>query len=424
MFNARAAKALQPGDHMVIDEAPGLRLVATETRRTWTYRFKSPVDGNMRQMKLGEWPAMPFAGAFAAWDAARQLRSTGVDPSAQRKADRVLAASPAPRAVLSVRDVCDEYLAAHRGTVVAKTWAEIDRLLAREIDSIAALPAASITRAHAFDLLDPMRSRPGVAGRLRQSLGAAWDRALDAGRMPPETPNWWRLVLRGKLPSQGKRVDGERVGTGKRVLTEVEVGTLLRWLPNFSRDIEDVLTMYLWTCCRGAEILAAEKTEITREPDGVWWTVPRGKLKVRRNPLTVDLRVPLVGRALAVVERRLAAGSGPWLFPTPGRGKTHILRNSITAAVWSHMPYAGTRPEWTRVRLPVTHWAPHDLRRTGRTMLAALECPDNIAEAILGHMAGGVVGVYDRYGYDPQRRVWLTALATRLESLAAGSSHV
>lgn len=76
-FNARAAKALVAGDHLTIADAPGLRLEASATRRTWTYRYKSPVDGRMRQVRLGHWPGMPLAGALAAWEAARQLRAGG-----------------------------------------------------------------------------------------------------------------------------------------------------------------------------------------------------------------------------------------------------------------------------------------------------------------------------------------------------------
>ncbi len=417
MFNARLAAALTAGNHLTIEGAPGLRLVASSTTRAWTYRFKSPVDGLMKQVRLGHWPAMGLPAALAAWERVRAQREAGVDPSAQRKAARATAASVVARQGLTVRVVCDEYLAWYRGTVVEKTSNELDRLFARELDSVEALPATSITRAHAFNLLQPMRSRPVVARRLRQGLGVAWDHALDAGRLPPETPNWWRLVMRGKLPSQGKQIAGMLAGVGKRVLSEAEVGTLIRWLPNFSRDVDDALTLYLWTCCRGAEIVAMERSEVTREPDGVWWTVPRGKLKMRRNPLTVDLRVPLVGRALSVVERRLAAGTGQWLFPSPGRRSVgHIHQKAVGVAVWSHMQYSETRPEWVRPRLPVERWAPHDLRRTGRTMLSSLGCPQNIAEAIIGHMGD----VYDRYGYDPQRREWLTVLAARLEVLGAG----
>ena len=35
-FDARAAKLLKPGEHIIVEASPGLRLVATDSRRTWT----------------------------------------------------------------------------------------------------------------------------------------------------------------------------------------------------------------------------------------------------------------------------------------------------------------------------------------------------------------------------------------------------
>jgi integrase len=70
-----------------------------------------------------------------------------------------------------------------------------------------------------------------------------------------------------------------------------------------------------------------------------------------------------------------------------------------------------------RERLTVTHWSPHDLRRTGRTMLAAMGCPHEIGEAILGHVVPGVAGDYNLYRYDKERVQWLAALDARLESI-------
>ena len=212
-----------------------------------------------------------------------------------------------------------------------KSWTDLSRLFAGNLDALAALSAASLTRAHAFDLPHAMRDRPVVARRLRQGMEAAWDHALDAGQLPPETPNWWGLVLRGKLPSRGKA--GARVV--KRVLSDNEVGELLRWLPNFSRDVDDMLTLYLWTCCRGAEIVAMERTEITHEVDSVWWTVPRAILKMRRNPLTVDLRVPVVGRACALVMRRMDAHAARWVFPSRAGGP-HCTESSRNVGVESN----------------------------------------------------------------------------------------
>jgi len=157
---------------------------------------------------------------------------------------------------------------------------------------------------------------------------------------------------------------------------------------------------------------------VAEEPDGWWWTVPRGKLKMRRNPLLSDLRVPLLGRALSVVSRRLQAHPAGFVFPSRG-ASGHIEQKALGVAVWTHMPGCELRKEWVRPRLPLSAWAPHDLRRTGRTMLAAMGCPAEVAEAILGHMLPGVRGVYDRHTYDAERRLWLSRLAARLEVLAA-----
>ncbi len=422
MFDARAARALRPGDHLTVDGAPGLRLVATETRRTWVYRYKSPVDGRMRQLRLGHWPGMGLPAALAAWERVKQQRDAGGDPAAEKRKRWTEAAGQARAAAYTVLRACDDYLADYAHQVAPKTYAEAERILEVELDVLAQRPAASITRADAFDLLQPLQqARPVIAQRLRQLLGAVWDRALDAGRLPPETPNWWRLVMRGKLPSKGKIVGGKHQGEAKRVLAEAELAVLLPWLPNFTRDIEDALTLVLWTGCRGAEVVAMEAGEVAEELDGWWWTVPRAKLKMRRNPLLTDLRVPLVGRALAVVKRRVAAQPAGWVFPSRG-ASGHLEQKALGVAVWCHMPGCELRKEWVRPRLPVAGWSPHDLRRTARTLLAALGCPAEVAEAILGHMLPGVQGTYNRHAYDAERRVWLQRLADRLEVLAA-SSH-
>ena len=418
VFDARAAKAMPSGEHIVIEGAPGLRLVATATRKTWTYRYRSQVDDRVRQIRLGHWPAMGLPAAFAAWQRLKAERDAGGDPAGEKRARRAATSARSRVEAYTVRAVCDEYLVDLERRAAPRTFAEARRMLERELGAIEARPAASITRADAFDLLDAMLDRPALAAALRQHLGAAWDRALDAGRLGPDVPNWWRQVMRGKLRSRGKIVGGQHQGAVKRALSEAELALLIPWLPNFSRVIEDVLTLYLWTCCRGAEIVAMERGELTHEQDGMWWTVPRAKLKMRRNALTTDLRVPLVGRAEAVVRRRCAATAQRFLFPSHG-ASGHLDQKAASVAVWTHMPGCQLRPQWERPRLPVTAWAPHDLRRTGRTMLAALGCPRDVAEVILGHRLPGVEGVYNVHQYDAERRAWLSRLADRLEMLGA-----
>ncbi|MBB1593560.1 integrase arm-type DNA-binding domain-containing protein [Achromobacter sp. UMC46] len=428
-FDARAAKLLEPGQHLTIDGCPGLRLTATATTRTWSYRFKSPVDDKMRQQKIGRWPEISFAAAMGAWDALRQERASGVDPVKRAKEARAAAAEAqaAERGekdagALSVADVCSVYLTGHIETNrAAKGQAEIKRTLETMVGELAGVSAASVTRAQAFELINSYAHIPVQAQILRRELGAAWEYCHDAGKLPESVPNWWRVILRGKLKSKGKAINGVKAGVKKRVLSPAEAGELIRWLPNFSPDIQDILALYLWTAARGAEITVMEAGEISEEADGLWWTVPKAKTKNVKREEATDFRVPLVGRAEEIVRRRLEGYPEGYLFPSYGKSG-HWEQKSVQTRVYYQQPYSKTAPERKRQRLTVTHWAPHDLRRTARTFLASLKCPRDVAEVILGHMLEGVEGDYNRYSYDKERRLWLRRLSEYLEKLAKRGS--
>lgn len=144
--------------------------------------------------------------------------------------------------------MCDEYLQGHVNQHRAKKGrTEIARMFNTMLGGVGNLPATSISRSIAFNLIQRYASvSPVQAGKLRCELGAAWDYAADAGKLPDTAANWWRLVLRGKIRSKGKTIEGVKIGTTKRVLTENEVAELIEWLPNFTKSLEDILTLYLW----------------------------------------------------------------------------------------------------------------------------------------------------------------------------------
>lgn len=428
-FDAREAKQLAPGAHIIMDDYPGLRLKATEAGKAWIYRYKSPIDSKMRQIKIGTWPAMSFPAAIVSWEALKRERDAGKDPAAEKRAGRVVekaalveAKEDARLEALTVGKICWGY---HAGYVKSrrkeKSAAEVAQLFRSMLGDLEHVPAVSVTRSTAFDFLEGLMDRPVQGARLRGELGAAWDYALDAGRLPDDTPNWWRLVMRGRFKSKGKKIEGEHVGTRKRVLSNVEVSQLIRWLPNFAKTITDTLTMYLWTAQRGAEIVGMRGDEVAEEKDGLWWIIPKEKTKNSRFDAASDQRVPLVGRAEQVVRRRIELFGDGYLFPgQKQRTGKPIEQKTITTAVWYHQPYSGAHPDLQRPRLSVTHWSPHDLRRTSRTLLASLGCPEEVAEAILGHMKNGVVGVYNLHSYDKERRFWLGRLNDHLECVAQG----
>lgn len=422
-FDARAAKLLQPGEHLVVDGCPGLRLVASATRRTWTYRYKALASERMKQVSIGHWPAMGFPIAAAAWQDLRDQRAAGVDPATAKREQRQKATgkvtSPDAYTVRQVvQDLIDGPLQQRKAAGATAAERALTRLLEEEPE-LANMPAAAVTRSIAYNVLDARKDLPTATAKLRSMLGSAWDLALDAGRVPDDTVNWWRLILKGKLKSRGKVIGGEHVGARRRVLPAPEIAQLLAWLPNMHELGRDTTQLYLWTCARGAEILSMRPEHVRKEATGWWWTVPVALTKNARHEHAVDLRVPLVGRALKIVQRRLkAVGESGWLFED-ARGEQYTQHDFSTYIY-------GLQPHSEKVRrraseglvLPVANWTPHDLRRTGRTLLASLGCPKEVGEAILGHLPQNIEGVYNAYTYDAERRVWLSKLSAFLESLA------
>lgn len=422
-FDARAAKLLKPGEHLTLDEAPGLRLEASERIKSWIYRYKSPLGNHgMKQVKIGPWPAISYPSAMGEWSDLKAMRDAGRCPASERKAARAAGASRAVSRVVTVSDVCDQYLAHVGARRKEKGAKEVRRMFATMIaPELAARPAAEVDRGVAFALVNSYaESAPVQAKKLRSELGAAWDWAIDAGALPQDIGNWWRQVLRGKIKSKGRTIHGKRRGVTKTVLTSAQMGEVIRFLPNMSTSTRDILTLYIWTCCRGSEIVAMEGREVTKETDGWWWTIPKQKIKIGDHPDAPDHRVPLVGRALEVALRRKEWIGDGYLFPPINKNAKgpHMEQKVIGVAVYYHRPDNESRKEQERPRWTVPHFGPHDLRRTGRTKLAEIGCPDRVAEAIIGHLPEGVEGTYNRHTYDKERRQWLTALSEHWEQVS------
>jgi integrase len=56
-------------------------------------------------------------------------------------------------------------------------------------------------------------------------------------------------------------------------------------------------------------------------------------------------------------------------------------------------------------------WTIHDLRRTARSLMSRAGVPSDHAERAIGHVIGGIRGVYDRYAYRAEKLHALEALA-------------
>lgn len=426
-FDPRAAAGLQPDERLLMDGYPGLRLEASKTRKTWVYRYEN-FDGRMKQVKLGSYPMMDHHKAIGLWQAHREKRDSGVDIVAEKRAVRAAAALPQ---MSTVKVLVEWFLENH----VDRNYKDVEtRSAARasmmvpldDSPEFAQCPPEAVSRAMAFNTIDKYIDYPEKARRMKGLFAQTWDKARDAGLINSDTPNWWREVMRGQIKSKGKIINGEHQGKVYRALAASELKTLLPWsLANMHPNGRDGLVLYLWTGMRGIELFGMRPEYIRQEDDGWWMTYPVGLLKTADHADTVDHRVPLVGKVLEIVQRRMERPTeSGYLFESARGGRFfQYTQSTFGSYVYNLMPYSSKVKDRASEGLvcPVTKWSPHDLRRTARTTLSRLRCPVQIAEAFIGHKPPGIIGVYDQHTFDMEKREWAVNLADYMESTIRGS---
>ncbi len=148
------------------------------------------------------------------------------------------------------------------------------------------------------------------------------------------------------------------------------------------------------TGARKGELLNARKTDV--DLDGGTWTIPADHAKNGRAFV-----IPLAPQVVEHLRKLVAlAGSSQWLIPGQDPrepASRELLNRAINALALDRKV------------------APHDLRRTMRSHLGALGVDVIVAEKSLNHAVGGLIDIYDRGDYLPQRRkaleLWASFLA-------------
>jgi integrase len=69
-------------------------------------------------------------------------------------------------------------------------------------------------------------------------------------------------------------------------------------------------------------------------------------------------------------------------------------------------------------------WTLHDLRRTARSLMSRAGVPSDHAERCLGHVIGGVRGVYDRHAYRDEMAVAYERLAALIAGVVDPQENV
>jgi integrase len=166
-----------------------------------------------------------------------------------------------------------------------------------------------------------------------------------------------------------------------------------------SHEVKRALKLILVTAQRPGEVAQLHRNQIK----GRWWTIPSevaGKNEREHRVYLTDTALELIGN-----------GKG-YIFASESGKKGHVSGNTLSQAInrgyltdevvkvvgnrkikARKEPYFGMKP-----------WSPHDLRRTARTNMARVGVLDEVGEEVVNHIKPGVVGVYNKYRYDKEKK--------------------
>jgi integrase len=144
------------------------------------------------------------------------------------------------------------------------------------------------------------------------------------------------------------------------------------------------------------------------ELSGATWTIPAARYKTN-----LDLVIPLSQMALTVLQQVKDVS------PSEPKGE-FVFTGNGRQAIGGYQRHKQAIDEASGV----SDWRIHDLRRTARSLLSRAGIATDHAERCLGHVIGGVRGVYDRHEYFEEKTRAFEALAAQVQRIIDPQENV
>ena len=353
--------------------------------KSWIYRYQH--HNTPRRMTLGQYPDMGVAEARIAHGEAMKLLKQGVDPG-KAGADRARKARQEPTVKDMVGELWREEMQ-HR-----KSGHETHRMLEKDVYPIwGGWPVSAIKRRDIVLLLDGITARgaPITRNRVHSALTRLFNFACERGVIEDSPCTRIR-----KIPETPK----------SRVLNDAEIKSLWGMISLedgesiFQQTVKLAFKLQLLTGQRLAEVAGMRHAELDLESHV--WAIPATRMKGN-----IEHVLPITPTMEAVI---IQAGNihPEYVFPRP-RGKDHITRQVMGNFLRDKTHDMGFT------------FSSHDIRRTVRTRLAELNVEEFLAERILGHKLSGVLGIYNRHTYLPEKKEALIKWEARLMEIVGGN---
>jgi integrase len=351
----------------------GIR-VSPEGRKTFFASYRYGLK--QRRLKLGVYPRITLAKAREkALDALRQV-DEGIDPAGRRRQPGLIVEAV-------VADFIRQYAKPRN-----RNWRETERTLTRELVGLfGQRDIRAITRPHILEIIDAAIERGAhyQANRILATLRKLFNWSIERGIIESNPMHGLKAPTREQSRS--------------RALDDDEVTRLVRACRADPYPFGPFVLMLLATSQRRGELAEMRWSEINRAT--ATWEIPAERSK-NGKPHTV----PLSPIALSILGAIPRFATCDLVFTTtrksPVSGFSKMVRRLSEASETSD-------------------WRLHDLRRTAASGMAKAGVAPHVVEKVLNHVSGtisGVAAVYNRYGYDAEKRDALNKWGLVLETLS------
>ncbi|MBD2805895.1 integrase arm-type DNA-binding domain-containing protein [Xenorhabdus sp. ZM] len=357
---------------------------------TWIYKYRlGGRESEAKLLTLGKYPDLSLAKAREMRDQCRTWLAEGKDPQRKTKLDRESTLKP-----VTVKEAIEYWLNEYvdENLVLSERYREhFEKHLFPHIGEIALSDCDTHYWLRCFSLVK--KTAPSIAGALLQMS----QQALKFCRVR-------RFAVSHVLEGITKQDIGVKQNKRKRVLTEKELSDFLKsingnyYIPYY----QNIFYLLIVFGARTVEIRMSKMDEWDLEQK--LWTVPECNSKTREKIIR-----PIPDAIFEKIK----------MLKHQNRHSEYLLGELKD---YTTVSMAGCRV-WERLKHN-EKWVLHDLRRTFATMLSDMGIVPHIVELLLGHTLGGILAVYNRSQYLPEKLDALNKWCERLDVLAGNYENV
>lgn len=376
-FTDTAIRNLKPrGKTFLATDGEGLYLrITPKGKKVWLHHYKM---GNSRKWyTIGEYPSFSLKEAREKNEELALAIGRGEDPAANLNANPTVQQFFESWVEYAKSPKNKPWSAAHKRNVEYAFKADV-------LPKIGHMKVEEVRKRDIRALLEQVEKRaPNQALQLYRRLHRLFNVAAEKDIIEANPM--------ANLPAIGSEKQKDRY------LKFDEAKTLLESLSAayMSPDTQRAIELILRTAQRPSEVCGANVAEF----DGDWWIIPGARTKngLEQRVFVTDKIIELFGEP----------NKYGFFFPSSRRPERPISHLTLSKAIQRSIEDKS---------IPLAPFTPHDLRRTAATMLGSMGFSNDEIGSVLNHKKRDVTGIYNRHGYDKEKRRAILALERRLDS--------